>query len=357
MEFYQYQKIRLAGDLETEGLLDRASAADPIHVFEKLDGSNVQVRMGQDGTLRCGKRTEWIDETNEQFQGFYDWAMGHAPFRSLDPDLILFGEWLTHHTVRYDDVCYEKFYLFDVFSFSRRAYLPYGDVKRAADLYRCYCVPPFYVGSFQGYDHLQQLVGQTSYALDKGEGVVIKRYGFRNRFDQQVWAKMTCEEFREKFDEKVAAERAADKYDATDICRALITPARVRKIREKGRRGELPQPVEFCGDMKDMRWIPAWLYEDILDEDLRYIAMHFKKVDFERLRHRTTGFVAPILKEIIAEQELSEPKDADYDRRELTFGEPRGDGSDAVFPEILTGSWEHAQVVAAMDPLIEHEFP
>lgn len=76
-----------------------------------------------------------------------------------------------------------------------------------------------------------------------------------------------------------------------------------QKVRPLGAlEGELPEPVEFCGDMRDMRWIPQWLYEDILDEDLRYIATNFKKVDFDRLRSRVTGFIAPMLKEIIAKQ-------------------------------------------------------
>lgn len=299
MEFRKFQKVRPLGALETEGILE---GPDPLYVFEKLDGANVQVRMGEDGKPTCGKRTGWVDETDGQFKAFYDWAMQHEPFQFLDPDLILYGEWLIHHTVRYEEMHYGRFYLFDVFSISRDAYLPYVEVRRAAANYGCRHIRPCYVGPFRGYDHLQSLVGETNYAADKGEGIVIKRYGFRNRFQQQVWAKIVCEQFKEKFHEKLKAEHAVDKYDGSDICRALITEARVRKIREKGRNGELPEPVEFCGDMRDMRWIPQWLYEDILDEDLRYIATNFKKVDFERLRSRVTGFIAPMLKEIIAKQ-------------------------------------------------------
>ena len=107
-----------------------------------------------------------------------------------------------------------------------------------------------------------------------------------------------CEKFREKFDAKRKAEKSIDKYDGSAICQALITEARVRKIREKGRNGELS--VEFCGDMRDMRWIPHYLYEDILEEDLYYIATHFEKVDFKRLKSRVVGFTAPFLKDIIA---------------------------------------------------------
>lgn len=299
MEFRKFQKIRPLGALETEGILE---GPDPLYIFEKLDGANAQVRMGEDGKPTCGKRTDWVDETDGQFKAFYDWVMGHAPFRFLDPDLILYGEWLVRHTVRYHDMYYSKFYLFDVFSISRDAYLPYDEVSEIAAKYCLRYLTPLYVGRFRDYEHLQGLVGMTKYAVDEGEGIVIKRYGFRNRFQQQVWAKMVCEQFKEKFAEKLKTESIVDKYDGSDICRALITEARVRKIREKGRNGELPEPVEFCGDMRDMRWIPQWLYEDMLDEDLRYIATHFKKVDFERLRSRVTGFIAPMLKEIIAKQ-------------------------------------------------------
>jgi len=296
VEFRKFQKIRPLGALETEGILE---GTDPIYIFEKLDGSNTQIRMTEEG-LACGKRTDWVIETDGQFKNFYDWVMSHAPFQSLDTDLILFGEWLVRHTVKYQDIYYHKFYLFDVFSISKNAYLPYEDVKAIAEQYGCECLEPMYIGPFVDYDHLQGFVGQSEYAINRGEGIVIKRYGFRNRFDQQAWAKIVCDEFLETFHNKAKGERAVDKYDGSDICRALITKARVQKIREKGRNGELP--VEFCGDMRDMRWIPDLIYEDILDEDLRYIATHFQRVDFARLKSRTKGFVAPYLKEIIAEQ-------------------------------------------------------
>lgn len=292
MEFRKFQKVRPLGALETEGILDGT-----IYIFEKLDGSNAQVRMGTDGVV-CGRRTGWIEETGGQFQGFYDWAKAHEPFKTLDPDLILYGEWLVKHTVQYRDMHYQKFYLFDVFSLSKNAYLPYEDVKAIAEQYECEYLKPMYIGPFIDYEHLQGFVGQSEYAVNRGEGIVIKRYSFRNRFDQQVWAKVVCEKFREKFDAKRKAEKSIDKYDGSAICQALITEARVRKIREKGRNGELS--VEFCGDMRDMRWIPHYLYEDILEEDLYYIATHFEKVDFKRLKSRVVGFTAPFLKDIIA---------------------------------------------------------
>ncbi len=301
MDFRKFQKVRPLGALETEGILE---GTDPLYIFEKLDGANAQIRMGDDGKLTCGKRTDWVNEMDSQFKAFYDWAMNYEPFKSLDPDLILYGEFLIHHTVSYHDMHYGKFYLFDVFSISKDVYLPYEDVKAIACTYLCDYLKPLYVGPFVDYDHLQSFVGHTDYGVDRGEGIVIKRYGFRNRFSQQVWAKIVCEKFKETLHEKIKAENVVDKYDGSDICSALITEARVRKIREKGRNGELPEAVEFCGDMRDMRWIPAWLYEDILDEDLRYIATHFKKVDFERLRSRIAGFIAPMLKEIVATQAM-----------------------------------------------------
>lgn len=63
MEFRKFQKVRPLGALETEGILDGT-----IYIFEKLDGSNAQVRMGTDGVV-CGRRTGWIEETSGQFQG------------------------------------------------------------------------------------------------------------------------------------------------------------------------------------------------------------------------------------------------------------------------------------------------
>jgi len=59
---------------------------------EKLDGTNSQVKILEDGTLLIGSRTRWITPQDDHF-GFAKWVMEHEQeIRTLGPGSH-FGEW------------------------------------------------------------------------------------------------------------------------------------------------------------------------------------------------------------------------------------------------------------------------
>lgn len=47
-----------------------------IVVTEKIDGTNAQIFITDDGELHVGSRTRWLDEKNDNF-GFHKWVMEH----------------------------------------------------------------------------------------------------------------------------------------------------------------------------------------------------------------------------------------------------------------------------------------
>lgn len=63
-----------------------------IVVTEKIDGTNAQVHVSEDGTVRAGSRTRWITRDDDNF-GAALWVAEHAEeLKTLGPGSH-FGEW------------------------------------------------------------------------------------------------------------------------------------------------------------------------------------------------------------------------------------------------------------------------
>lgn len=63
-----------------------------VIITEKIDGTNAQVHIAEDGTVRAGSRTRWITPDEDNFS-FARWVADHADeLRALGPGSH-FGEW------------------------------------------------------------------------------------------------------------------------------------------------------------------------------------------------------------------------------------------------------------------------
>lgn len=63
-----------------------------VIISEKIDGTNAQILIGQDGSMRCGSRNRWIDVGDDN-AGFAYWVWQHTEeLRELGPGRH-FGEW------------------------------------------------------------------------------------------------------------------------------------------------------------------------------------------------------------------------------------------------------------------------
>ena len=91
MEFQKYQHIERLGTVETENI-----EIGECWLFPKLDGSNGQVWVDENGKICCGSRNRELSLDNDN-QGFMAWVLEQDNIReffSNYQNLRLFGEWL-----------------------------------------------------------------------------------------------------------------------------------------------------------------------------------------------------------------------------------------------------------------------
>lgn len=247
----------------------------PVHVQEKIDGANLQVWL-QDGEIRVGSRNNDVTDRPGGFNGAVFYIKNHEGIKRLladYPHYRLYGEWLVKHTIQYKETSYGKFYLFDVYShYTDIDGIEYGfqnteEVNRIAEYYGIDA--PHYFGEMLVTDinQLKKLCGQSTIG-DKGEGIVIKRSDFKNKFGDTVYAKMVTEEFMEdnavtfggnnKFSETYRELWAINKY---------MTLARVKKIMMK-----LQSETSERLDMKHIPEIMGRCYHDMFTEEMWEIA-------------------------------------------------------------------------------------
>jgi hypothetical protein len=82
-------------------------------VTEKLDGTNAQVCIGEDGSVRAGSRNRWLTLDSDNF-GFARWVHAHADeLRGLGPGRH-FGEWWGQGIQRTYGLSEKRFSLFNV---------------------------------------------------------------------------------------------------------------------------------------------------------------------------------------------------------------------------------------------------
>lgn len=100
----------------------QALLAGDVVVEEKLDGANLGLSLGPDGSLRAQNRGQYLAEPHAgQFARLPAWLLQHgdALLSILTPNIIVFGEWCAaRHTLEYVTLP-DWFLLFDVYD--RRA--------------------------------------------------------------------------------------------------------------------------------------------------------------------------------------------------------------------------------------------
>lgn len=83
-----------------------------IIITEKIDGTNAQIVIGEDGSFRCGSRNKWITPIDDNY-GFAAWAhTNRDELMKLGPGQH-FGEWFGHKIQRGYDRKEKAFALFN----------------------------------------------------------------------------------------------------------------------------------------------------------------------------------------------------------------------------------------------------
>lgn len=130
-------------------------------ITEKLDGTNAQIVITEDGDYRVGSRTRWITPENDNF-GFAGWVKEHEEeILNLGPGRH-FGEWWGRGIQRGYGLTERRFSLFNVSRWD-------NDDRPGC----CSVVPTLYRGDFD-----TQVANQTIADLASGGSVAAP--GFMN---------------------------------------------------------------------------------------------------------------------------------------------------------------------------------
>ncbi len=212
-EFRKYQHLERLDTQEVEGILDGT-----VHVFPKIDGTNASIWSSEnDGLIRAGSRNRELSLESDN-AGFYKWVIDNIDTsRKWDifdtfPNWVLYGEWLVPHSLKtYREDAWREFYVFDVLDTTTGRYIHYDVYNPVLKEYGINYIPPIRIihNAFNSKDKLVDLLNETNFLLKegetKGEGIVIKRYDFTNKYGRTVWAKMITNEFKERAHKEMGA--------------------------------------------------------------------------------------------------------------------------------------------------------
>lgn len=250
IKFYRkYQSIKKLNSNETEGINEGVS-----YIFPKIDGTNAQVWF--DGEqIQAGSRNRMLDESSDgDNAGFCKYARQNEKllaFFKKYPDVRLVGEWLVPHTLRtYEDNAWREFYVFDViFEFNPSEetehfhYMEYQLYTQILDEFDIKYIPMIKAIHNATTDDYLQCMQENTFLIKEGEGlgegIVVKNYGYLNRFGRVVWAKLVNETFKAKHQKDKTPQVVNDGLIEGKIVNEFVTKALVDKeyskiVNEKG---------------------------------------------------------------------------------------------------------------------------
>jgi ATP-dependent RNA circularization protein (DNA/RNA ligase family) len=237
-EHLRYQHVERFGTPEVEGIED-----GEVWVFPKLDGTNASLWVGDDLNIYAGSRGRVLSAEADN-HGFWQWmqtiqARELQSFFSAYPKVRLFGEWLVPHTFKhYREDAWRRFYVFDVWGEETQRWVPYEEyapLLRAADID---VIDPLARMVNPTEEQLRKLVESNTYLVQDGagpgEGIVLKRYDFVNRYGRPTWAKIVRNEFKEENRRAFGTAEIGEEFQVEiAIAQEFVTATLVAKERAK----------------------------------------------------------------------------------------------------------------------------
>lgn len=295
MKFKTYPKIHRLGKEETDGLLDGDEDTLFLVIQEKIDGANTSIWLDEDGVVQCGSRTRQLPVT-ESFNGFVEWARNQeaiVSYLTSNPSDTLYGEWLCRHTISYNETAYRKWYLFDIYDNTAQEFKPILTVATIARKYG-FNTPKIFAKGYLTEDQIKEHVGKTVLG-EQGEGVVIKRHGFKNKFGDHCYAKIVTQKFKENNAITFGGNnKHSDTYQEMYFVNKYCTLPRVEKIMNK-----LQPEINKRLDLEHIPRVSNTCYHDMITEEAWEIASAGKKVDFAQLKRLAMKKFIQIYKDII----------------------------------------------------------
>ena len=229
--FIKYPHIERLGTDEVEGI-----TVGECHIFPKIDGTNASVWTDGSRLLAGSRNQELSDELDNA--GFYKYVLDSAITARLTVFLngfanrTLYGEWLVPHSLKtYREDAWRKFYIFDMYDRKEELFIPYAEYVDILEGCGLDYIPPIETATNPSPDHLHKVLMQNTYLIKDGEGagegIVIKRYDYKNRYGRTTWAKLVRSEFKER---KRVPKVARDTATEIKIINEYITQGRIDKI-------------------------------------------------------------------------------------------------------------------------------
>lgn len=280
LKFKKYQHVERLGTAGVEGITDGL-----CYIFPKLDGTNSSVWYDCDkGCVCSGSRNRQLSEgaDNAGFNSAITKDANIETFLSENQNVRLFGEWLVPHSLKtYEDTAWRKLYVFDVMVDGN--YLPYDVYSTMLEESGIEYIKPMAVINEPSTDELMLLASGNSYLMQEGhigEGVVIKRYDFINKYGEVKWAKIVNSEFRAA-NEAVFGPRATKALLEEKIANKYVTAALVEKEASKIMNAEGGWESKLIPRLLHM------VYYSVLTEEIWNIARKHKKasINFSTLNY------------------------------------------------------------------------
>lgn len=299
MKFREYQHLERFGNEEVQDI-----EYGNCYIFPKIDGTNSSTWL-DDGQVCAGSRTRQLSKEKDN-AGFFVFATADErlkKFHEAHPDHRLYGEWLVPHTLKtYRDECWRKFYVFDVIvedAEGNYRYLTYEEYQPLLEEFGIDYIPPICIIKNPTYETLLEQLKKNSFLIKdgsgEGEGIVIKRYNYMNKYKRVTWAKIVTSEFKEKHVKAMGANEIHErKMVEEEIAKKYVTEAVVEK--------EYAKIVNEAGGWSS-KMIPRLLdvvfYTVVKEDSWEFIKEHkFPTVNFKTLRTFVYGRVKELKKEL-----------------------------------------------------------
>lgn len=254
----KYMHVERLGNEEVEGLLD-----GEVIIQEKLDGANCSIGMSNSKFV-IASRNQAISvdgEPSTGFRGLVEYVLTRPGFKEAATKYswTLRGEWLVRHSLIYNTDAYGHVYIFDVQD-ANWEYLHPDIYMPILEKLGIKCVPILARLDRPSVETIVELSQGPSWIGPQREGVVVKRYDYRNKFGRTTWGKVVTEDFKTK--NKLAFRpargdskelRFAALASEQFIIKTLMTIA--------DRRGESPR-VQHMGEVLGRVW------HDLFTEEL-----------------------------------------------------------------------------------------
>ena len=259
------------------------------HIFPKIDGTNASVWL-EDGQMRFGSRNRELTPDDDN-QGFATWASQQQPLldllNSLPEGSRVYGEWLVPHSLKtYREDAWRRFYIFDVL-LSGGEFMHFNEYEPLCKSAGVDYIPCITKSRNPSYEIILKSAESNKFMLQDncgiGEGVVVKQYGYKNRFGRTTWAKLITNQFKDKHIKEMGGVEINVTMIEETIANEFVSEHLVEKVVAKIRNDE---------GMFSAMHIPRLLettFHDLVTEELwQALKTHkFPKVDFKTLKQFT----------------------------------------------------------------------